>query len=70
MNRTTWKFISSVFVITFIISVCTLRDIRNTNELIKYAFERQMLGFINAIFVAIGSLFGLWIYERVFKKKV
>ena len=69
MEKGQWKQVVGIFLVTFLVSVYTLRDIKDPTQLVRYAFEKQAMGFINSIFASLGYLSGIGIYNYLKNKK-
>lgn len=69
--KLTAKKIMVVFITAFIISVITLReDFRNPIMLIQVAFVREVVSFFIGLSMIWGMIFGNYIVNRYFNKKV
>ena len=64
MEQKEWKYFLYIFLLTFIISLITVRfESRDPKALIQIAFEKQILCFFYALFGFFGTIIGHCIYN-------
>lgn len=72
MEKSYSKFILYSFLITFLLTALTVHteDAKSPVEFLGIIFERQMVLFIISIFWTMGTLIGIFIFNKIFNKNL